>query len=94
MSQTQFLANSDILDGWEWVAAKGLQTCLPCLFMDGLRFPLETSFSDVKRCVNKSCRCQPIAVISGWPRPRRTLGPEWFKTLTPDQQQMMMKDDD
>lgn len=74
--------NEDVIDGWEWVASKSLRTCGFCLAMDGERFPLKVSFSALGRCSGKYCRCTHIAVMDDVPRPARTLGREWFETLS------------
>lgn len=65
--------NSDVITGWEWVAAKSSRTCPVCLALDGRIFKLEEPFPN-----HINCRCVMIPVIDGVERPRRTLGADWF----------------
>jgi len=88
-TRLQYLANADVLEGWEWVAPKQIRSCLPCLMMDGMQFSLDTRFEDVKRCVSEYCRCTMIAVIKGVERPPRELGAEWFGRLSDDEKRMV-----
>lgn len=68
-----YAANSDILDGWVWVAAKSKRTCAACLALDGRVFPLEERF--MRQHVN--CRCSCVASVRGVPWQRET-GSEWL----------------
>jgi hypothetical protein len=86
-SQLNSLKNSDVLDGWEWVAPKQTRSCAYCLAMDGRRFPLDQDFEELERCENEfGCRCGSIPVINGWERPARTIGSIYFEELPPSDQ--------
>lgn len=56
---------SDIIQGWRWLAAKQPSTCDYCLGMDGQQFPLHVDFEPLNRCENEYCRCTIVAVIEG-----------------------------
>lgn len=66
--------NDDIIEGWEWVAAKSSRTCPLCLAMDGRQFQLDQPFPQ-----HINCRCTMIPVIIGLPRRQRTIGKDWFE---------------
>ena len=65
--------NSDVIEGWEWVAAKSERTCPVCLALDGSIHKLSEPFPQ-----HINCRCTMIPVIIGVPRPDRLTGQEWF----------------
>jgi len=52
--------NSDIVEGWEWVASKSPRTCPACLALDGRIFKLKDEFPQ-----HINCRCTMIPVIAG-----------------------------
>ena len=52
-------ANSDILSGWMWNAAKSERSCAACLALDGRVFPLGTQMNSHPRC-----RCVQTPVLS------------------------------
>lgn len=45
-TQATYRANSDIVDGWIWLAAKQVRTCAACWGMDGTLHPLSEEFVD------------------------------------------------
>jgi len=71
--------NSDVITGWEWVAAKSPRTCPACLSLDGTVYELNQPFPQ-----HINCRCTMIPVIDGVKRPKRTLGSEWFEQQPDD----------
>jgi SPP1 gp7 family putative phage head morphogenesis protein len=78
--------NSDIISSWEWVAAKSTRTCVLCLAMDGTIFKLKDEFPQ-----HVNCRCTMIPVMRH--RPKRTLGKDWFNTLSDiDKEKILGKD--
>lgn len=77
--------NSDILEGWEWVAVKSTRTCPLCLAMDGRRFPLDEPFPQ-----HINCRCTMKPVILDIPAKTRTLGRDYFETLTDEQKEKIL----
>lgn len=56
---------SDVIEGWRWLAAKQPRTCDYCLGMDGQQFPLHVEFEPINKCENEYCRCTIVAVIEG-----------------------------
>jgi len=50
--------------------------------MDGRRFPLHVLFEAMNDCENEYCRCTLIAIVDGLERPTRTVGAQWFQTLS------------
>jgi SPP1 gp7 family putative phage head morphogenesis protein len=71
--------NDDIIEGWEWVAAKSSRTCPACLALDGQIFDVSEPFPQ-----HINCRCTLIPVIEDLPRRPRTLGAEWFERQPDD----------
>lgn len=67
--------NSDIIEGWEWVASKSSRTCPLCLAMDGRIFPLDEPFPQ-----HVNCRCTMISILKGLKRRPRTIGKDWFES--------------
>ena len=54
-------ANSRIVKGWRWSAARDTRTCLACLAMDGRVFKLERPMP-----AHVSCRCQLSPITVSW----------------------------
>lgn len=77
--------NSDILEGWEWVASKSTRTCPLCLAMDGRRFPLDEPFPQ-----HVNCRCTMKSVIIDLPAKKRTLGKDYFENLSDEDKEKIL----
>ncbi len=77
--------NEDVIEGWEWVAAKSPRTCPACLAMDGRIFKLKDAFPQ-----HINCRCTLIPVIKGVPRSKRTLGPDWLAKQSAEVQDQIL----
>ena len=54
-------ANSRIVNGWRWSAARDTRTCLACLALDGRVFKLERPMP-----AHPSCRCSLLPVTASW----------------------------
>lgn len=67
-------ANSDIIDGWIWLAAKQGRTCPMCLAMDGTEHSLDETLND-----HPQGRCKAIPMVKGHKLPDRETGAEWFE---------------
>lgn len=61
-NQATNLANSDITDGWEWVATLGRRTCSACWSMHGQRFPATTPGPQG----HPNCRCTAVPALKSW----------------------------
>ena len=60
--------NSDILSGWEWIAAKSTRTtCITCLLLDGTIFNLKEKIHN-----HPNCKRSLLPVIKGIKRNRET----------------------
>ena len=77
--------NSDIIEGWEWVASKSTRTCPLCLAMDGTIFKLDEPFPQ-----HINCRCTLKAVIEGLPARPRTLGKDYFEKLSDEDKENIL----
>lgn len=75
-----YLANSDVVSGWEWNAFPGPRTCPFCLAMDGTRHRLDEPMG-----THPQCRCVklPITELSGDPE---FAGARYLYSLSPDEQ--------
>lgn len=80
--------NDDVIEGWEWVAAKSIRTCAACLALDGRQFKLKDEFPQ-----HPNCRCTLIPVIIDVGRPPRTTGQEWFDGLADDEKEKIIGKD-
>lgn len=84
----RYLADSDVVKGWEWAASSSLRTCPVCLAMDGKIFKLSEPFPGHPRC-----RCTMIPVLKNIPPDERKLGSEWFAELdTEDKERILGKE--
>ena len=81
---------------WEWMATMDLRTCMACIGLDGMRFPINEPMADH---VNGRCTMVPVVGNMG-PRERRVQWPEkglmtgtgedWFNSLTDAQKREWM----
>lgn len=90
-SLSNYAANSEIVKGWKWSAAKSKDTCLACLALDGQEFPLSQGFMPS----HPNCRCAPEPITVSYKDlgfdveeagPERTNGKEWFSSLPENEQ--------
>lgn len=80
-----YAANSDMLDGWYWVSARSIRTCLACWDLHGTFFPLSKTFFPSHVC----CRCTSIPSIRGT-KTNMQSGSVLFGQLTAQQQQAIL----
>jgi SPP1 gp7 family putative phage head morphogenesis protein len=83
-SRRLYEANSEVVQGWRWVAARSVRTCPMCLAMDGREFPL-----GVHMGTHPNCRCVMVPVTQATP-PLRETGEEWLRRQPPDVQDSIM----
>jgi SPP1 gp7 family putative phage head morphogenesis protein len=89
-----YRANSDIVTGWIWTAAKQSRTCLACIARDGSEWPLDTFMP-----AHVNCRCTLRPRVKSWKelgfegipeRPQPETGAAWFARQPEDVQRVMM----
>jgi SPP1 gp7 family putative phage head morphogenesis protein len=61
-STANYEANSDVLEGWVWLATLDKRTCSSCWLMHGKQFPVSQDFASHPRC-----RCSPMPKLIGVP---------------------------
>jgi SPP1 gp7 family putative phage head morphogenesis protein len=69
-----YLANSNILAGWRWVAALQSRTCPACLALHGRIFPLNDPMGN-----HPNCRCVMVPVLKDWPQDPPQGAEEWLR---------------
>lgn len=81
-----YAANSDVLDGWVWVASLDDRCCISCVSQHGTVHALNETLND-----HHSGRCVAAPLVKGstWHKEMQS-GPEWFDNLTPEQQRAQM----
>lgn len=67
-TRRNYEANSDIIAGWRWLAAKQARTCASCLAMDGSFHTLDETQDD-----HPQGRCAMVPVLRG----QENAPPEW-----------------
>jgi SPP1 gp7 family putative phage head morphogenesis protein len=73
-TRRNYQTNSDIVEGWVWLAAKQERTCPMCLAMDGTFHKLSERLND-----HPNGRCAMIPVVKGMALPQVETGVEWFE---------------
>jgi SPP1 gp7 family putative phage head morphogenesis protein len=78
-----YRANSDVVVGWRWVAARQTRTCPMCWAMHGTLHSLDDPLAS-----HPACRCtqQPVTASS----PRRPTGEEEFAKLSEREQRVIL----
>lgn len=72
-TRRSYQTNSDVVEGWIWLAAKQPRTCPMCLAMDGTFHQLSERLND-----HPNGRCVMVPAIRGVARPKYETGAEWF----------------
>ncbi len=82
-----YRANSHLIEGGRWLAAKSFRTCPACLAMDGKVFELE-----IEPGMHPNCRCTMVPVLIGRELPARQTAAEWLaKQEDADQERVLGK---
>jgi len=85
-TRANYIANSDIITGWIWIADLGGNPCMSCVAQHGERFDLDEIQDD-----HYNGRCTMIPEIQGQnPVEGMQSGVDWFGGLSEAQQQEMM----
>jgi SPP1 gp7 family putative phage head morphogenesis protein len=80
----QTYQEAEVVESWQWLSTKSLRSCAACLALDGRVFPKDEPFA-----AHVNCRCSPIPVLSGGPRPRKTAA-EWFAEQGEEEQERVL----
>ena len=83
-SRASYIANADVVEGWEWWTALDADVCMACAVEHGTVHSLDESMDS-----HYNCRCTSIPVVKGWSDPSQT-GVDWFEGLPESQQREMM----
>ena len=80
MASTAQYRASGVVTGF-YRLVKKVTACMACLVLDGQEFALKSELTDHPRGA-----CVAVPGVIGVGRPRWQTGPQWFKTLAPEQQ--------
>lgn len=80
-----YQSNSDVLDGWMWMAAKDGRTCVMCIAMDGTVHRLNERLDD-----HPNGRCTSVPHIRGVAMPKYETGVQWFANADPTLQRQVL----
>jgi hypothetical protein len=95
-SRAAYLANPDIVRGWEWHSSRGGNTCMACLAMDGTKHKPNEILNDHH---NGACVALPLTVTykelgfnveEPTPLVEHPTGESWFKAQPETVQRQMM----
>ena len=77
-SRATYLANSGVVQQWQWSAFHSPSTCVMCISMDGTIHDMDESLHS-----HYNCRCAMIPVVKGFPLTLdRKAGEQWFSDQT------------
>ena len=83
-NRASYIANSDVVTGWIWFAELD-GACMGCYAMHGTEHPLNEVLDDH---YNGHCSMVPITILN--PNPDYKKGEEYFKELSPAEQEKRM----
>lgn len=83
-TRLNYLANSDIISGWQWSAELDDRVCMSCVVMHGTIHSLEETLND-----HHNGRCAMIPIV-GEPIINSDAGIQWFEALSEAQQRAML----
>ena len=81
-----YKSNSDLVDGWIWLASLSSRTCASCLAMHGSKHSLDEQFGS-----HVNCRCTPIPSIIG-DQEEIEGGEDWFARQNEETQANILAD--
>jgi SPP1 gp7 family putative phage head morphogenesis protein len=84
-SRQTYLANSDVVEGWQWVAALGPRSCPVCWAMHGTIHPLTEPLAS-----HPACRCTSIPIVDLSAPSRVKPGAEEFARLSEAEQRQIL----
>jgi hypothetical protein len=84
-TRANYLANSDVIEGWIWQSARDETTCEACLAMDGTEHGLDEMLDG-----HYNCRCGMVPIVTGYPSVIEQTGEEWFGQQSEDFQKQAL----
>lgn len=82
-TRANYIANSDVVQGWVWYAQLDADTCLSCIAQHGSVHGLDETLND-----HHNGRCAMLPLVGD--NPVEQAGEEWFNGLSEDDQRSMM----
>lgn len=83
-TRLNYIANSDVVSGWQWSAELDDRVCMSCVVMHGTIHSLDETLND-----HHNGRCAMIPIV-GEPIISTDAGIQWFNSLSEAQQKAMM----
>jgi len=83
--RAQYIANQDIVEGWQWVCALDDRACMACVAMHGTVHAVGELLND-----HHNGRCAMAPIVRGFDRPVTQTGVEWFEAQSEAVQRRMM----
>jgi hypothetical protein len=80
-ARANYVANNDVVTGWQWNAELDDRTCMSCVAMHGTIHDLDETLDD-----HFSGRCANLPIILGRPLTDIDAGRQWFDGLSEQQQ--------
>jgi hypothetical protein len=85
-ARANYLANNDVVSGWQWSAQLDSDTCSFCISMNGSIHDLDESLDG-----HYNCRCAPIPIVKGFPSVlEEGSGEQWFRDQPESVQKEML----
>lgn len=86
-AQANYVANSNVVTGWVWMAREDSDVCAACLAMHGTKHDVEEILDG-----HYNCRCVPLPMTKLNPDPPipEGRGEEYFNSLSEDKQREML----
>jgi SPP1 gp7 family putative phage head morphogenesis protein len=85
-SRANYVANSDIVDGWYWYTALDDRTCASCVALHGSGpYPLDEPLND-----HYNGRCTMIPAVTGFGNPIEQGGKDYFDSLNEGKQRDLL----
>jgi len=84
-TRANYLANSDVVEGWVWYANLPGEPCMACIAQHGSIHGLDETLND-----HHNGRCAMIPIVAGLPSPVTQSGEAWFKGLPEASQKQLM----
>jgi SPP1 gp7 family putative phage head morphogenesis protein len=83
-SRASYVANADVVIGWEWWSSLDSDVCMACAIEHGTIHELDEPMSS-----HYNCRCTDVPVILGY-NDQDQKGMDWFNSLPESKQREMM----